>query len=97
MAVVVFLCKIVNILFHRKNDYLVGALIASLSRDHVNGFVAHKELLVFLNMRKFVVKGVLWPPVNNVVIDLEHLGGLAKAIADVHDPYLVLILNMHYF
>ena len=48
-------------------------------------------------MRKFVVKGVLWPPVNNVVIDLEHLGGLAKAIADVHDPYLVLILNMHHF
>lgn len=48
-------------------------------------------------MREFVVKGMLWPPVNNVVIDLEHLGGLAKAIPDVHDPYLMLILNMNYF
>ena len=94
MAVVVFLRKIVDILFHRKNYNLVGTLVARLPRDHVDGFVTHKELFVFLNVREIIVEGMLWPPVNNVVIDLEHLGGLSKAIADVHDPYLVLLLNM---
>lgn len=48
-------------------------------------------------MWKVVVERSQRPPIPDVVVDLEDLGGFTKAVADVHDPDLMLVFDVDDF
>ena len=74
--VIILFREIINIFFYRKYDNFVCPVTSSLIWNHVDGFIAHEQLFIFLHVRKVVAKGSHRPSVSHIVVDLEHFGGL---------------------